>query len=288
MSNKQKNLLKNLRKKERKQSGEEESNIPKNEEPSAKEKAKQKPLFQTMMTRKRRDSYIDPLEYFQKEHLIVKPTNMEEYMAEITKNAEEEIKKEEEEEKKPSGPVGMMMMGMPRMMGMPMPMGAKGAGFKINFEEMMKARQKIKKEPAANDNNQRSSSVKGRNVKKENSPSKEENKIEFIRNAPENAEENLYIKLVMARNKYNESNTAKANMVEKIAKQVEEIKQIKDLPEKTLKEVEDLQSKLKLPDRLMLDQDVLEINANNKFENIVQEPVSLEDVINSLNIGASN
>ena len=280
MSNKQKNLLKNLRKKEKKE--EEESGVVKNEEP--KEKKKQNPFYQTMMTRKRRDSYIDPLEYFQKEHIIVKPTDMNEYMAEISKNAEEELKKEEEEEKKPSG---MMMMGMamPRMMGMPMPMGAKGAGFKINFEEMMKARQRIKKEPQQSDN--RSSSVKARNVKKENSPKEE--KIEFInKNTPENAEQNLYIKLVMARNKYNESNTAKANMVEKINKQVDEIKQIKDLPEKTLKEVEDLQSKLKLPDRLMLDQDVLEINANNKFENIVQQPVSLEDVINSLNIGATN
>ena len=279
MSNKPKNLLKNLRKKEKK--SEEEAPNPTANEP----KEKKKPIFQTMMTRKRRDSYIDPLEYFQKEHLIVKPTDMNEYMAEISKNAEEELKKEEEEEKKPSG---MMMMGMamPRMMGMPMPMGAKGAGFKINFEEMMKARQKIKKEPASGDN--RSSSVKGRNIKKENSPSKEE-KIEFInKNTPENAEQNLYIKLVMARNKYNESNTAKANMVEKINKQVDEIKQIKDLPEKTLKEVEDLQSKLKLPDRLMLDSDVLEINDKNKFENIVQQPVSLEDVINSLNIGAAN
>ena len=278
MSNKPKNLLKNLRKKEKK--SEEEAPNPTANEP----KEKKKPIFQTMMTRKRRDSYIDPLEYFQKEHLIVKPTDMNEYMAEISKNAEEELKKEEEEEKKPSGML-MMGMGMPRMMGMPMPMGAKGAGFKINFEEMMKARQRIKKEPQQSDN--RSSSVKARNVKKENSPKEE--KIEFInKNTPENAEQNLYIKLVMARNKYNESNTAKANMVEKINKQVDEIKQIKDLPEKTLKEVEDLQSKLKLPDRLMLDQDVLEINANNKFENIVQQPVSLEDVINSLNIGAAN
>lgn len=283
MSKRPKNLLKKLRVKEKKDDEEESSNVDIKKEQE--DKRKQSKLFQTMKPRnKRRDSYIDPLEYFQKEHLIVKPTNMEEYMAD-TKDEEEEKKKEEEEKKPPAG--GMRMMGMP-MMGMPMPMGKKGVGFKINFEEMMKARQKVKKEQPKGENSLlRSSSVLGRS-KTLVDPIKEENKMELIRGAPENPEQNLYIKLVMARNKYNESNTAKANMVQKIEKQVEEIKAISDLPEKTLKEIEELQLKLKLPDRLVLDQDVQEINDNNKYENIVSAPASLEDIINSLNIGSAN
>lgn len=285
MSKRPKNLLKKLRVKEKKDDEEETSNAEVKKEQE--DKRKQSKLFQTMKPRnKRRDSYIDPLEYFQKEHLIVKPTNMEEYMAD-TKEEEEELKKKEEEEAGPKKPSNMRMMGMP-MMGMPMPMGKKGVGFKINFEEMMKARQKVKKEQPKGENTLlRSSSVLGRS-KTLVDPIKEENKMELIRGAPENPEQNLYIKLVMARNKYNESNTAKANMVQKIEKQVEEIKAISDLPEKTLKEIEELQLKLKLPDRLVLDQDVQEINDNNKYENIVAAPASLEDIINSLNIGSAN
>ena len=90
---------------------------------------------------KRRDSYIDPLEYFQKEHIVKEENNI---MDEIF--GEDKVDFEEDGDKKEKKPKAMPKGGM--MMGMPMPMGGMpGMGFRVNFEEMMKARAKIKKEP---------------------------------------------------------------------------------------------------------------------------------------------
>ena len=85
------------------------------------ESTKKKPplLFQPPV--KRRDSYIDPLEYFKKEHeLNIKDDENNILINEIfaeEKSENEEEKKEQKPRPKPKG--GMMMMGMP------MPMGGK-------------------------------------------------------------------------------------------------------------------------------------------------------------------
>ena len=237
------------------------------------EKKKRPMLFQA--PKRRRDSYIDPLEYFQKEHLIIKEDKMDDFLVDSDKIIPEE-EGTKEEKPKPKG--GMMMMGMPMPMGGPHG-GMPGMGFKINFEEMMKARSKIKKEAAPPEKkNKRPSSVKGRTVNKDEPDNDEEPKRK-----EGNDEQNLYIKLVMARNKYSELSSAKTNVYDKIMKQIKELREFTDLPPKYMEKVDEFESKLKIPERLILDPDVQEIENENEYEKIVQNPVNLDDIINSLN-----
>ena len=215
---------------------------------------------------KDRDSYIDPLEYFKKEHLIIKEDKMDEYALD-----DDDLEEGGNKDERPKTKGGIMMMGMP------MPMGGQkgGMGFKINFEEMMKARSKIKKEPGV----QRPSSVKS---KKAIDDDDEEPK----KRGP-NDEQNLYIKLVMARNKYSEVSSAKTNVYDKIIKKIKEFREFPDLPPKYMEKVDEFESKLKIPDRLILDPDVQEIE-NDSNEKIVENSVNLEEIINSLNLSTAN
>ena len=221
-----------------------------------------------------RDSYIDPLEYFQKEHIIKDENNiMEEIFGEGKDDFEE--KGENNEQKPKSKPKGGMVMGMP------MPMGMPGMGPKINFEEMMKARAKIKKEQKP----ERPASVQNRPVQKKIEILDEDNEEEPQIKAGH--EQNLYIKLILARNKYNELSSNKANVHKKILEQIENLRQIKDFPLKYLEKVDEYESKLKIPDRLILDLDVEEVDKDKEYEKIVKNPLSLDDIINSLNIGGN-
>ena len=221
-----------------------------------------------------RDSYIDPLEYFQKEHIIKDENNiMEEIFGEGKDDFEE--KGENNEQKPKPKPKGGMVMGMP------MPMGMPGMGPKINFEEMMKARAKIKKEQKP----ERPASVQNRPVQKKIEILDEDNEEEPQIKAGH--EQNLYIKLILARNKYNELSSNKANVHKKILEQIENLRQIKDFPLKYLEKVDEYESKWKIPDRLILDLDVEEVDKDKEYEKIVKNPLSLDDIINSLNIGGN-
>ena len=227
---------------------------------------------------KRRDSYIDPLEYFQKEHIVKEENNiMDEIFGEDKVDFEEDgDKKEKKPKAKPKG--GMMMMGMPMPMG-----GMPGMGFRVNFEEMMKARAKIKKEPEKKP--ERPASVQTRPVQKKLEIDEEENDAEPQIKAGH--EQSLYIKLVLARNKYNELSSAKANLYKKILEQIQTLRQIKDLPPKYIEKVDEFESKLKVPERLILDQDVQIVDKDKEYDKIVKNPLSLDDVISSLNIGGN-
>ena len=240
------------------------------------EKKKRPMLFQA--PKRRRDSYIDPLEYFQKEHLIIKEDKMDDFLVDSDKVIPEEGNKEEKP--KPKG--GVMMMGMPMPMGGPKG-GMPGMGFKINFEEMMKARAKVKKEAVPSEKkNKRPSSVKGRTINKDEPDNDEEPKRK-----EGNDEQNLYIKLVMARNKYSELSSAKTNVYDKIMKQIKELREFTDLPPKYMEKVDEFESKLKIPERLILDPDVQEIQNEKEYEKIVEHQVNLDDIINSLNLVGS-
>ena len=238
------------------------------------QETKKNPMLFKAAPKRRRDSYIDPLEYFQKEHLIIKEEKMDDYAVDEDQVIPEEGKKDERP--KPKG--GMMMMGMPMPMGGP----KGGMGFKINFEEMMKARSKIKKEPAGA-STQRPSSVKSRKMLDQKEDDEEGDNDDEPKKRGANDEQNLYIKLVMARNKYTELSSAKTNVYDKIMKQIKEFREIKDLPPKYMEKVDEFESKLKIPDRLILDPDVQEIE-NDKYEKVVENPVNLEEIINSLNL----
>ena len=86
----------------------------------------------------------------------------------------------------------------------------------------------------------------------------------------------------MARNKYNELSSAKANVYKKILDQIQNIRQIKDFPPKYIEKLDEYESKLKVPERLILDPDVQEIDKDKKYVKIVKNPLSLDNIINSL------
>ena len=224
---------------------------------------------------KRRDSYIDPLEYFQKEHIIKDENNiMDELFGEEKAEFEENGGKKEDQKTKPKPKGGMMMMGMPMPMG-----GMPGMGLRINFEEMMKARAKIKKEPEKKP--ERPASVQNRPVQKK-LEEEEDNDAEPQIKAGH--EQNLYIKLVLARNKFNELSSGKTNIYKKIKEQIQNLRQIKDLPPKYNEKVDEYESKLKVPELLILDPDLQFIDDNKEYEKIIKNPLSLDDIITSLNI----
>ena len=285
MSNKARSLRKRLKAKEE-QTNPEKPEVaeivtsklnPQLQAESLKKKQEQKMLLQ--IPARRRDSYIDPLEYFQKKHILKDENNiMEEIFGEEKDEFEEnnENKEGNKDKKRKSKPKGGMMM-----MGMPMPMGGMpGMGFKINFEEMMKARSKIKKEPVQEKKPERPTSVKGKQVQKKIEILEEDNDAEP--QIKEGHEQNLYIKLVMARNKYNELSTAKSNVHKKILELIQELRQIKDFPPKFIEKVNEYEAKLKVPERLILDPDVQEIDKDKEYEKIVKNPLSLDSIINSL------
>ena len=229
---------------------------------------------------KRRDSYIDPLEYFQKEHIIKDENNIiDEIFGEEKADFEEndgktDDKKDTKTKPKPKG--GMMMMGMPMPMG-----GMPGMGPRINFEEMMKARAKIKKEPEKKP--ERPASVESRTVQKKIDLDEEDNDAEPQLKAGH--EQNLYIKLILAKNKYNELSTAKAKVYKKILEQVKTLREIKDLPPKYIQNVDELESKLKVPDILILDPDLQIIDKDKEYTKIVKQPLDLDNIVSSLNLG---
>ena len=242
----------------------------------AESKKKQQLLLQAPS--KRRDSYIDPLEYFQKEHIIKDENNI---MDEIFGDAKDEFeendgKKEKKPKQKPKG--GMMMMGMPMPKG-----GMPGMGFKINFEEMMKARSKVKKEQNQEKKPERPASVQNRPAQKKKEINEEENDAEPQIKAGH--EFNLYIKLIMAKNKFEELSSAKANTHKKILEQIQTLRQIKDFPPKYIEKVNEYEAKLKVPERLILDSDVQDIEKDKEYEKVIKNPLSLDDIITSLNLG---
>ena len=65
------------------------------------------------------------------------------------------------------------------------------------------------------------------------------------------------------------------------------MRQIKDLPPKYIEKVDEFESKLKVPERLILDQDVQIVDKDKEYDKIVKNPLSLDDVISSLNIGGN-
>ena len=288
MSNKARNLRKRLKEKEEqnKPAKPEVTNIKTSklnaqlQSESKKEEKKQQLLSKAPV--KLKDSYIDPLEYFQKEHIIKDENNiLDELFGEEKEEFEENNeKKEENKDQKPKPkPKGGMMMGMP------MPMGMPGMGFRINFEEMMKARSKIKKESNQEKKPERPASVKNRPVQKKIEIDEEDNDAEPQIKAGH--EQSLYIKLIMAKNKYNELSSAKANVHKKILDQIQTMRQIKDFPPKYIEQMNEYESKLKVPERLILDPDVQEIDIEKKREKIVKNPLSLDDIITSLNLGGN-
>lgn len=207
--------------------------------------------------KKKEEPFVDPLDYFKTEHIVIKESNMDEYGgANIRKEIEEEKRKEKagETTTKIGGMVGVR-------------------GFKLNFEEMMKARSKIKKEPQKD---KKSLSVGTRNVKS-NQP-----KFEYVKKNKGNKEDNLYIKLVLAKNKFN--TVSIQHLYPEILKKIDELKGYKDLPENMLKEIKDIESELKLENNLVLCSDVQVVSDDEDDTDSIGKKIQLEQVINKMNL----
>ena len=129
----------------------------------------------------------------------------------------------------------------------------------------------------------RKASVENRPIQKKLEIDEEDNDAEPQIKAGH--EQNLYIKLILAKNKYNELSTAKTNNYKKILEQIKILREIKDLPPKYIQNVDELESKLKVPEILILDPDLQIIDKDKEYIKIVKQPLDLDNIVSSLNLG---
>ena len=209
-----------------------------------------------------RESFIDPLDYFKKEHIFVKESNMEEYGGrDLQKELEEQKKKEQEEDDKTKKIGGMIGV----------------RGFKMTFEEMMKARSKIKKEPEKQD--KKSLSVGTRVVR---SSVYQKPKYEYIKKGKDNKEENLMIKLILAKKKFNLGNIQHLYM--EVLRRIDELKGYSDFPDVLQKELDYIIEDLTLDKNLIICPDVQVVDSDEDNTDTLGKKVNLDQVMNKLNI----
>lgn len=228
------------------------------------------------LKREKDDDEIDPLEYFKTEHIKIQPSDMKEY-AQI-----KEVKESDEENDKNKIEINLKT-------GMIGP-----TSHKINFMDMIKARNKIKK----TDNNTSGGEKKKerKNLSVENKKNKEEenandddekedknrNKSVIKRNA--DSTQNLYVKLILARNRFNQNNVTEQNVYQNILNLVDELNSIKDLPVEFANEINNLLQKLELPPHLIIDKDVQDYVPEDQFVPLIENPMPLDQVLKKLNI----
>ena len=196
---------------------------------------------------------------------------MNEYVvkrAEVLKEIEKEMEKAEEEakdEKEKEKDLKRKKIGA---------MAPKG--FRINFEEMMEARQKVKTKDG-----KKSTSVGTRHVNRGDDNKEKSTSFSVERkNAKNTHEQNLYIKLVLARNKFHQKFDNDKNIYQVILMKVNELKEISQLPEFITNEIDDLTQKLKLPENLIVDEDVQRVSTDDDISDPIGVKVtSLDDLI---------
>ena len=172
---------------------------------------------------------------------------------------------------------------------------------KINFKEMMKARNKIKKnEKGENQDgkkqNRKNLSVEPRKTKKkqeeeiddieEEKEKKEKRiKVKSVEKNPEDNTQSLYVKLILARNRLSTKNVVtEENVFQNILDLIEEFNSIKDLPQEYKDEINNLLKKLEFPKHLIVDSDVQDYIPEDKFVPLIANPIPLNEVIKKLNI----
>ena len=183
---------------------------------------------------------------------------MEEYGGrDLQKELEEEKKKEQEAEKtrKIGGMIGVR-------------------NFKVNFEEMMKARAKIKKEPAQE---KKSQSVGTRTVK---NPVAEKPKYEYVKKGKGNKEENLFIKLILAKKKFNLGNIH--NLYAEVLRRIDELNGFNDFPDELKEELNYIIEDLKLENKLIICPDVQVVSDDEDNTDTIGKKVNLDQVMNAM------
>ena len=228
---------------------------------------------------------IDPLDYFKTEHIKIEPSDMKEY---ATKEELEEEEKSKEVHKNINEVIIDTKTGM---------MGP--TSHKINFMEMMKARNKVKKtnEPVKENEksheNRKNLSVDHRknNIGDEDEEENRRKKIEKrfkVKSVEKNSEDNtqsLYVKLVLARNRYNINHlVTEENVYQNIMNLVDEFNSIKDMPQEMSDEINSLLQKLELPQHLIIDKDVQDYIPEDQFVPLISNPTPLDQIIKQLNL----
>ena len=228
---------------------------------------------------------IDPLDYFKTEHIKIEPSDMKEY---ATKEELEEEEKSKEVHKNINEVIIDTKTGM---------MGP--TSHKINFMEMMKARNKVKKtnEPVKENEksheNRKNLSVDHRknNIGDEDEEENRRKKIEKrikVKSVEKNSEDNtqsLYVKLVLARNRYNINHlVTEENVYQNIMNLVDEFNSIKDMPQEMSDEINSLLQKLELPQHLIIDSDVQDYIPEDQFVPLISNQTPLDQIIKQLNL----
>ena len=258
MSSKARSLLKKLRSKIHEVDGEQQRERAKTVE-TRKENVKTLNLGAIKDENSGKVTYIDPLDFFKTEHPLEVDKNLDEFgLNDEESEPKNEEKKENEEEKKPAkkGLVGAV-------------------GIKIKFDEMMKARSKIKKDDKVQ--TKKSLSVGSRNVK-----SNEKNKFEIINKTKEDRDQRLYIKLILARNKFNKSNMNQQDIYLDILSKISQLKEFPDKSGEIKKELDEIENNLKMKN-IVLCPDVQIVDDNDETDSIGKQ-MSLDFIINKMKI----
>ena len=258
MSSKVRSLLKRLRIKKHEEEEKEERERPKSEEKRT-ENIKTLNLGAITDNKTGKVTYIDPLDFFKTEHPLEIDKNLDDFGL---NDSENETKKEEnknkEEEKKPK---------LKAVIG--------AAGYKIKFDEMMKARSKIKKDDKTQA--KKSLSVSSRNVKGGG-----ENKFEMINKTKEDRDQRLYIKLILARNKYNKANINQQDIYLDIIKKISQLKEYPDKNGELKKELDEIENNLKIKN-IVTCPDVQMVSDEDNTDSIGKQ-LSLDQIISKMKI----
>ena len=229
--------------------------------------------FQIDKQKEKQNAELDPLNFLDKysKEAEVKPGNIDEY-----------IKIEKKEDKKDQG--------RPTIMGM----GGAYNNFKLNFADILKARQNLgkkentmpvlkpivkafnndTKEVHKEENKESDSSSESDSDSEEKDKKKEEKKEEenIELNLPELTEERkrkMLQRLQKAKRRfaYYYEKKNRIRISENILRRARELKQKIDIPPNLLKKVENILDSLKLPNKCVIDDEVQTINENDPANN---------------------
>ena len=238
---------------------------------------------------KEKEEEIDPLDYFKTEHLKIEPSDMKEY------DPVEEIKESDGEKSNRSKDNKKNEVVIDTKTGVVGP-----TSHKINFMEILKARNKLKKNDesifAEKNHERKNLSVQNKRIKKEEKvddaekqekEKKEERGIK-VKSVDKNKKDNsqsLYIKLILARNRLKQNTIViEENVYKNIMELVVQIYSIKDLPQEISDEVNNLLKKLEFPTHLIIDNDVQDYISEDKFVPLISNPMPLDQILKKLNL----
>ena len=238
-------------------------------------------MFPKKVIKEKDEDEIDPLDYFKTEHIKIEPSDMKEFGP---------VKEENElDGEKSNKNKDVLIDTKTGLMG--------PTSHKINFKEMMKARNKIKKTDNSNEekkHERKNLSVQNRkNIKEDNDEEEEEEekkedkriKIKSVGKNDDDNTQSLYVKLILARNRFSLNNAvSEDNVYKNIMNLVDEINSIQNLPQEISDEVNVLLKKLEFPKHLIIDKDVQDYIPEDKFVPLIENPIPLDQVLKKLNI----